>query len=194
LPLRYLAQDERIILEVHRHFAMLFKPFAQTIGIVFGAMFLGTLLSPDDGGDFLDTILGLAAIASVIRFFWLFWLWRVDRIYVTDRRLFEVSGIVTKSVNSMPLAKMTDLTYRRTLGGRILGYGEVIVESAGQNQALARIGPIPDPDDFYRSLTTVGLMPRPSDSVRRAAQQASPEQRRLDPDLADTGELPRVRP
>jgi hypothetical protein len=39
----------------------------------------------------------------------------------------------------MPLTKVTDLTFQRTLGGRILGYGTVIAESAGQNQAFERI-------------------------------------------------------
>jgi hypothetical protein len=53
----------------------------------------------------------------------------------------------------MPLTKVTDLTFQRTLGGRILGYGTVIVESAGQNQAFERINYIPQPDEVYEALS-----------------------------------------
>jgi hypothetical protein len=53
----------------------------------------------------------------------------------------------------MPLTKVTDLTFQRNLGGRILGYGTVIVESAGQNQAFERINYIPRPGEVYEALS-----------------------------------------
>ncbi len=53
----------------------------------------------------------------------------------------------------MPLSKVTDLTFQRTLGGRILGYGTVIVESAGQHQAFERIKFIPRPEEVYEALS-----------------------------------------
>ena len=39
----------------------------------------------------------------------------------------------------MPLAKVTDMSFQRFTMGRILGYGEFILESAGQGQALNRV-------------------------------------------------------
>ncbi|HWL65097.1 MAG TPA: PH domain-containing protein, partial [Actinomycetota bacterium] len=114
---------------------------------------------------------------------WRMWEWRADRIVVTDRRIFEVSGVLTRKVASMPLVKMTDITYRRSVLGRLLGYGELIVETAGQDQSLNRITHLPHPDDFYRTITwlvTGGLTPR-----------AEPEDDYyVDDD--DTGPLPRV--
>ena len=49
----------------------------------------------------------------------------------------------------MPLSKVTDMSFQRSFGGRILGYGELIVESAGQNQALDRVPYIPYPEQLY---------------------------------------------
>ena len=46
----------------------------------------------------------------------------------------------------MPLSKVTDLTFQRSLRGRLLGCGTFIVESAGQIQALNRIYYVPRPE------------------------------------------------
>ena len=53
----------------------------------------------------------------------------------------------------MPLSKVTDLTFQRTFGGRLLGYGTLIVESAGQIQALNKIRYMPRPEEIYEALS-----------------------------------------
>ena len=45
---------------------------------------------------------------------------------ITDKRLMWDRGIIAQELGMMPLTKVTDLTFQRTLGGRILGYGTVI--------------------------------------------------------------------
>ena len=55
--------------------------------------------------------------------------WWIERIVITDKRVMLAEGIVTHNVGMMPLSKVTDLTFRRTFGGRLLGYGTLIVES-----------------------------------------------------------------
>jgi hypothetical protein len=79
--------------------------------------------------------------------------WYLDRVVVTDQRIFEVSGLLTRSVASMPLTRVTDMTYRRTFLGRMVGYGDLIVESAGAEQALRTIQRIAEPDRFYGTIT-----------------------------------------
>jgi hypothetical protein len=49
----------------------------------------------------------------------------------------------------MPLTKVTDMSFQRTFSGRMLGYGEFIVESAGRDQALRTIDHIPYPEQLY---------------------------------------------
>jgi hypothetical protein len=56
----------------------------------------------------------------------------------------------------MPLAKVTDMSFERSAWGRILGYGEFILESAGQNQALDRVNHLPYPEQLY--LEVCGLI------------------------------------
>lgn len=152
---RYLASDEHLQLEVRRHVAVLLRPLSVSVAVVLAGGIVGFAVSPDSGSDLLDTALGLVAAFFFLRLGWKLWEWYEDRIVVTDQRVVEVSGILTRRVASMPLAKVTDMTYRRSLSGRLLGYGELILESAGQRQALDRISHVPRPDDFYRTLTSL---------------------------------------
>ena len=181
---RYLAQDEEIVLTVHRHGSVLLRPLMSAVLMIVFAAVVGFLTSPSEGGDLVDTIAGVVALLFFLRLLWRVWEWRADRVVVTDRRIFEVSGLLSRKVASMPLAKMTDITYHRSLLGRLLGYGELIVETAGQEQALHRLDHLPKPDDFYRTITwlvTGGLMERPDLNELPGL---------VDDD--DTGPLPRV--
>jgi uncharacterized membrane protein YdbT with pleckstrin-like domain len=183
-PGRYLASDEHVVLQARRHVAVLARPAATALGALALAVFVGLIVSPGDGGDLLDTVAGLFALWFLARLMWRVWEWWLDRIFVTEKRIFEVSGILTRKVASMPLGNLTDMTYQRSLWGRVFGYGELIVETAGQAQALSRIAYLSHPDEFYRAVTalvTAGLLPAAS-----APEVTGPE------DEDDTGPLPRV--
>ena len=181
---RYLADDERVVLDTRKHVATLVRPFLVATLVVVGALLVGMLLTPRDNRDLVDSAVGVIACFFVLRFLWRVWQWRVAKTVVTNRRLFQVSGVLTRKVSSMPLARMTDLTYRRPILGRMLGYGEILVESAGAEQGLARLDHLPRPDEFYRTITRLvsALAPKPFDE--------EPEIRNWDEE--DTGPLPRV--
>lgn len=179
---RYLAIDERVVCRIRRHPALLLRPFAEALGAIVAAAFLGFWLSPAEGSDLLDTLLGLIAIVFMARFAWKGWEWSVARIIVTDRRLFEVSGLISRNVASMPLAKVTDMTYHRSLMGRLLGYGALRVESPGQKQSVEQIAYLPRPDEFYRTVTSLVM----------AGPDERPEMAGRVEDDDNTGPLPRV--
>jgi uncharacterized membrane protein YdbT with pleckstrin-like domain len=82
--------------------------------------------------------------------------WAETYFVVTSQRFILATGLVTRQVKMMPLAKVTDMTFERSATGRILGYGEFILESAGQNQALERIKHLPYPEQLY--LEVCGLI------------------------------------
>ena len=84
------------------------------------------------------------------------WLWLEDYFVVTSQRLLLTTGLLTRTVNMMPLGKVTDMSFKRTAWGRILGYGEFVVESAGQDQALRNIRNLPYPEQLY--LEVCGLI------------------------------------
>ena len=67
-----------------------------------------------------------------------------------------VSGFMVRKVAMMPLARVTDMSFQRSALGRLLGYGEFIVESAGEEQALRSIDFLPYPEQLY--LEVCGLV------------------------------------
>lgn len=99
-------------------------------------------------------------LVVLVRFGWDVGLWWVDRYVLTTARILSLSGLITKTIVSMPLQRITDLRYSRSIPGRILGYGTLELETAGEN-GLDRISFLPDPDYFYRAIMSLSLGPRP---------------------------------
>lgn len=101
----------------------------------------------------IRSLIGLAIVVLVSRTVWKVARWNVDRFIVTDVRVLLVSGLANRRVSMLPLRKLTDMSYRRTSLGWMLGYGEFVMESAGEEQALHRVRFLPHPDRLYLQLS-----------------------------------------
>ncbi len=146
----YLLPTERRVIRVRQHWAYMLGNITQT------ALFLLVLVLIDrliPGGYILDNITFYMALVAVLRFTLLTILWWIERVVITDKRVMLAEGIIVHRVGMMPLSKVTDLTFERSLGGRMMGYGTIIVESAGQIQALNRIDYLPRPEEIYEALS-----------------------------------------
>lgn len=124
------------------------------------------------GSTEVTGLFGLGVMYLWLRLGWKLADWRFDTLYVTDWRVFEVSGLVTRRLAAMPLRKITDLTYETSPLGRVLGYGRFVIETAGQDQALSSLDHVPDPHRMYTELSHLTLH--------------GPDQRRRDPAPAGT--------
>ncbi len=125
--------------------------FLQVAAILFGLLILVGLFDNPETVVYL-VILGalLYCIYSLVEYF-------LQSVFITDRRVFEVSGILTRTVATMPLRALTDIRYDQTVLGRILGYGHFTVESAGQDQALSKLEFVNNPQRFYKIIMEEAL-------------------------------------
>lgn len=151
----YLLPTERRVIRVRQHWAVMVKHVIQTLLFVVAMVALerftdGKVATAEELVDNLTFYLALVAIARFTVFTMEWW---VERIVITDKRVMLAQGIITSNVGMMPLGKVTDLTFRRTLNGRMMGYGTMIVESAGQIQALNKIDFMPRPEEIYEALS-----------------------------------------
>jgi hypothetical protein len=173
---QYLFAGEDLALVVRPHPIVLAKPFLVPLA---GVVLMTAL--PNE-------ITLLVFTATLLRFGWDVAQWWMHQYMLTTDRIVNTEGIISKKIMAMPLAKITDLMYTRSLTGRLLGYGVLHFESAGQ-KGLERIDFVPDPDYFYRAVMSLALGPkRPSTSAHKVIDALSHAGRPL-----ASGELPPIR-
>ncbi|AXG12223.1 PH domain-containing protein [Intrasporangium calvum] len=148
-----LLPGEQLVTAVHSHWARLVKPvsisaLALTIAIVVDAN-LTPATQP------VGNALWLLFFITVAWLLWRILEWRNDWFVATDKRLLLRYGIITHKVAMMPLIKVTDMSYVRSISGLLFGYGRFIMESAGQDQALRTVEWVPRPDETYRAICAV---------------------------------------
>ena len=146
----YLLPTERRVIRLRQHWAVMLNHVSSTALFLLVVVIAERYL-PDS--VLIDNLAFYLALVAVIRFTVLTILWWIERIVITDKRVMLAQGIITHRVGMMPLGKVTDLTFERSLGGRMFGYGTIVVESAGQIQALNRIDYMPQPEEVYEALS-----------------------------------------
>jgi membrane protein YdbS with pleckstrin-like domain len=151
---KYLLPHEHQVITVRKHPAVLLRPIVVVlIGLVIAAVISTTV------GRHQAAVVGFVWIAWAIPLMWLVfkvWEWSQDYFIVTSRRMLLATGVITRKVAMMPLVKVTDMSFQRSSLGRLLGYGEFILESAGQEQALRVVDYLPYPEQLY--LEVCGLI------------------------------------
>ncbi|WP_020662437.1 PH domain-containing protein [Amycolatopsis benzoatilytica] len=150
-PDEYLLDTERRVIRIRRHWAVLLWDTFEAAALLVVCVLVSYLLPPSLW--VVQNILWYVALLVVLRFAYVIIEWWVERLVVTDKRFVMTTGVFTTKVLMMPISKVTDLTYQRSAWGRMLGYGTMVVESAGQIQALNRIDYLPRPEEFYDTIS-----------------------------------------
>ena len=174
---KYVLPGERVVLTRRSHWGKLAEPALSTfVGFVVVAWLVEVAATAV--GERSEWLWWLW-VAVLVRLVWKVLDWRNEWFVATDKRMLLLYGLITKKVSMMPLVKVTDMRYSRSITGRVLGYGEFLMESAGQDQALSRISWVANPDSTYRELCAIIFTPTqvvpatqsrpPSVAVRRPA-------------------------
>ncbi|WP_043641901.1 PH domain-containing protein [Nocardioides alkalitolerans] len=71
----------------------------------------------------------------------------MDRFVITNMRVYRVHGVFSQQLATMPLQRILDITVKKPLIGRVLGYGHFVFESAAQAQGLRDIRFVARPDE-----------------------------------------------
>lgn len=150
---RHLLPHERQVLTVRFHPAVLIKPVSISLGALAIALVVSVI-------PHLDAIIKLVVwVLFLFVLGYLFvrvWAWLDDYFVVTSQRLIMTTGLINREVNMMPLGKVNDMSFKRSPWGRVLGYGEFVVESAGKDTVFHNVSPLPYPEQLY--LEVCGLI------------------------------------
>lgn len=152
-PTKLLAPDETIKFETKPHWRALFVPIIVMLVTVFVMTALLTwIVSNISGWEFLRWIVIAGGVLILV--LWAvvpFLRWLTTEYVFTDRRIIVRSGIITRQGKDMPLAKVNNVSFFVPAMGRLLNYGELVIQSAGENDGLT-VRDVPDVEDIQRQV------------------------------------------
>jgi hypothetical protein len=139
---RHLLREEGevIVDEVGKHWIVYIVPALIGAG---GVLCIGIFLFASVQVAWIPLVAGLALLG------WGGWralAANLDRFVITNMRVFRVKGVLARSLATMPLVRILDITVVKPMTGRVLGYGHFTFESAAQEQGLRDIRFVGDPD------------------------------------------------
>jgi hypothetical protein len=157
---RYLLPDEHQLICVRQHPAVLLGPVTlATAGLVVAVLL--TIVAPVSSIGLF--VIWLAWGVLLLRAVWKMAVWSVTYLVVTAGRLLLVQGPVNRKLSTILLSDVTDLNMRRSLLGRLLRYGSLIVEHDLPDQSVSVVSFVSYPDQVYLASW---LAPDPSDLVK----------------------------
>lgn len=146
-PDRLLTDDEDIVVELRPHWRVLIPAVLWTAlglgAIAAAASTPGTTrepwLVPMVALLAAVFVLGLA-VPPLVR--WLF-----TQYVLTTERIVVRSGVISRSGTEIPLESISNVLFTQSVVERLLGYGDVVLESAGES-GQSRLTDVPDPEAF----------------------------------------------
>jgi hypothetical protein len=141
--LRYLLPHERRVITVRRHPAVLLGSLGFLTSSAIGAALLTATRRRDVTA--VRSAWGLSGLALAISAFRVY-AWLSRYIVVTDIRLLEVGGFPAIKVTAVPVREIHGIELRRSLIGRLLGYGTFVINTSGADK---KIRFLPYPEQLY---------------------------------------------
>ena len=145
----FLGDGEQVIHSDHPSFrsfvvenTLLFLGFFVVAVLFLGITFNGSLMASG------LLLIGLAVVFLILV------LKRLGDRYtsyvVTDTRIMQIQGIVSRRAHSIPWVRVTDLTVDQSLMGRLFGYATLHIESANEDSGLRDLDGVSDPMRFNK--------------------------------------------
>lgn len=149
-PTRLLTDDEEIVREFHPHWRVLLMAGLWVV-VGLAVIVIGTMASSGTAhwvwiGLGVLAILGFA-VPRVVS-------WRFRLYVLTTERIVVRDGVISRGSIEIPLENINNVLFNQTVVERLLGYGDVLIESAG-SQGQSRLEDIPDPEAFQSEVYRV---------------------------------------
>jgi len=125
----FLLPGEKIIFKTNPHWLYVVAP--EVALVIFGAFIIKYLYLFLDEFNLKKWFLPFLVAAWTFVIIVVFHDWICIRYYLTNLRLVEERGIIGKRIMSIWLDKVQDVICKFSILGRIFGFGDIEVESAG---------------------------------------------------------------
>lgn len=149
---KILLPGEDEIETVRTHIKSLILPFIFGLITMIGAGFAIGMLGDSGNGSPRLIAVGIAVVILIMVTVTPFLRWLTWTYTLTNKRLIEQKGILTRSGRIIPLARINDVAFEKSVLDRILGCGTLIIHDASQ-QAGLNLHDIPQIETFHRNIS-----------------------------------------
>ena len=127
-PRRLLNDHEDVVLDLHPHWWF----FAWPLLALLGAVALGLWLFGGTDVEVLQVPTGVLILVALTWFGWRYLRWVTTNFVVTTDRLIYRHGVLSKHGIEIPLDRVNTVFFRQSLFERIVGAGDLVIESASE--------------------------------------------------------------
>jgi membrane protein YdbS with pleckstrin-like domain len=132
-----LSEGEQFVLRLHPHWKTLLRPFFLLLVVLAAAITALVMLPSGSSAGVARDAIGIVVFLAVIIWGVIPLLrWQTTSYELTTRRLRLREGILSRTGRDFPLTRISDVSFSHGPIDRLLGCGQLIVESAGEHGQL----------------------------------------------------------
>jgi len=132
LPQNLLNDNESLVLDLHPHWWY----FAQSAAMAVASFILWVLVLANIDGGFWSFLTKVTAVIFIFGFAWVVWQylnWKTTHFAVSNSRVIYQQGFFAKRGVEIPLERVNNVNFNQSVIERILGAGDLLIESGGQD-------------------------------------------------------------
>jgi len=163
-PKKYLNEGEEIVLDLRPHWFFLTGPAAALVAALALALW---------GSTVSDLVLFPALALAVFCLGWFlvrYAKWASTSFVLTTDRLIFRTGVASRQGKEIPLERLNDVSYHQSLLQRIMGAGDLLVESGGE-RGQEQFGSFAHPQDTQNEIHRQIELAQARDADRMAGRR-----------------------
>lgn len=123
-----LRKDEKVFFETHKHWFVLILPIiiSLTLLILSFYIYIYTKLEVIQWWHYVVPVL------AILYFTFKYYSWKFDLWVVTSHRVIDEFGVFSINSKESPIDKINNVSYQQSLLGRIVGFGNVQIQTAAE--------------------------------------------------------------
>jgi len=132
-PKKLLNADETAALDLHPHWWYFFEAAASLALSIVAGIVIRVLLDEGNARKYLGYIALVAIVLSAIWLIIRYLKWVTTNFVITNDRIIFRQGVIAKSGIEIPLDRVNNVNFNQTIFERILGAGDLLIESGGED-------------------------------------------------------------
>lgn len=185
-PRKLLNPGEEIAFDLHPHW-WYFSGLAAVAILILAAAVATPIVLKGTARTWVSLVVAIIGLLWVIWFLTKFLAWRTTHFVLTSDRLIVRSGVLGRQGREIPLERVNDLSFHQSLFERLVGTGDLVIESAGR-QGQDVFSHLPHPDRAQQQIYT--QMEKNRARVEGGGHQGDDEEKTIPEQI---GELARLR-